>query len=1097
MKANQLVILSGLLLAITTNCPVFGQVNNPLINNSGELIEKSLKFQADEKYTEAITELSVIPENDTNYYYAMTELANSYYGNKQYDSSRAIAARALKEPTGYESLFYGILANSLDALERSDEAITVYKEAIQKFPADHLLQYNLGITYRAQKKYQEALSCFQKAAEINPYYSSCHLMIGLTYLEADQMVPAIMGFTTFLLMNPTSPKAGSVIDILQAVAQIEYKHDSITFVLKTPAGEDDFSDIESILRSKIALSSQYKSKSKLQFDLVKQIQVMCEKLDDSPGAKGFCNKNYVPFYHDLFKNDYIETLGYYILASTKQESVQSWLKKNDRKVQEFVDFTRLRMRELSVSNPITINGTTYNTMHWIKDGRLTALGNTNKQGTLNTGKWVFFYDNGMIEKEGAFDNSGKETGDWKFYFKTGELSEIHALKDGERDGVLKTFYRNGKPQSESNYSNGQITASVKIYHATGQVRNQYIVKDGMRNGPFTVFNQDGGKTEEGTYKAGKYDGGYKSYYADGGTYVTCNYVNGNLTGDYKSNYRSGKKYFEGKYVNGQPTGSARTFWENGAVKEERTFNTDGKQNGTSREYDKEGTVRREMVFNNGNEESEKSYDYDGKLWMRINSKGDKVSEVIFYDKKGGVIVNNPRTRGLSPLKGYYPGGQLFYNGQFKNDHRAGSWTTFFEDGTKKEIENYNDDGEYDGIYKSFYPNGQLEEESSYKKDKHEGYYKAYYANGKMRTEGWFQNDNKGGTWLYYNPLGILTSKEYYIDGDVTGKQHYYEENGKIYKSQVWEYDMLSKVFDYDTTGKVINTYSLDAGNGSFSSVYFNGKKRFDLQQKNGWTDGPAKFYHVNGTLSTEGKFKYDDRQGEWKWYDNASNLAKQMSYVNGKGEGKVTTYIKGKLYSVEYEIHDGSDSVYTWYFPSGKVEQTSTFRDDKRVGPTTLYNEEGQVYIVLNYENDNLISYTYYGADGKLLPPIVIKNETGAVTSTYADKKRCYEGVYKNGWRDGKFIRYFPSGAVREERFYKNNLPEGVIKKYNAAGKLISEEPYFNGDRHGTCKYYGDDGKILREENYYLGQPHGKWKYYDKAGKVTKKEQYYLGEQLN
>src|SRR6185295_2337163 len=98
MKANQLVILSGLLLSIVTNYPVFGQVNNPLINNSGDLIEKSLKFQADEKYAEAIKELSVIPENDTNYYYAMSELANSYYGNKQYDSSMAIAARALKEP---------------------------------------------------------------------------------------------------------------------------------------------------------------------------------------------------------------------------------------------------------------------------------------------------------------------------------------------------------------------------------------------------------------------------------------------------------------------------------------------------------------------------------------------------------------------------------------------------------------------------------------------------------------------------------------------------------------------------------------------------------------------------------------------------------------------------------------------------------------------------------------------------------------------------------------------------------------------------------------------------------------------------------------
>ena len=51
--------------------PLKAQENNPLINNSGEIISKSIQLQTDTDYVEAIKQLRTVPANDTNYYQAM------------------------------------------------------------------------------------------------------------------------------------------------------------------------------------------------------------------------------------------------------------------------------------------------------------------------------------------------------------------------------------------------------------------------------------------------------------------------------------------------------------------------------------------------------------------------------------------------------------------------------------------------------------------------------------------------------------------------------------------------------------------------------------------------------------------------------------------------------------------------------------------------------------------------------------------------------------------------------------------------------------------------------------------------------------------
>src|SRR5690606_28132355 len=99
----------------------------------------------------------------------LSELALSYDANKQYDEAIATCREALKKPGAYEAHLLRTLAVALDHKGEYDQSVEVFTAAIEKFPFDHLLHYNLGVTHYNNKKYDEAAQCFFNTLKINPF----------------------------------------------------------------------------------------------------------------------------------------------------------------------------------------------------------------------------------------------------------------------------------------------------------------------------------------------------------------------------------------------------------------------------------------------------------------------------------------------------------------------------------------------------------------------------------------------------------------------------------------------------------------------------------------------------------------------------------------------------------------------------------------------------------------------------------------------------------------------------------------------------------------------------------------------------------------
>ena len=60
----------------------------------------------------------------------------------------------------------------------------------------------------------------------------------------------------------------------------------------------------------------------------------------------------------------------------------------------------------------------------------------------------------------------------------------------------------------------------------------------------------------------------------------------------------------------------------------------------------------------------------------------------------------------------------------------------------------------------------------------EGLWVTYYANGNKRSEGHYKKGKKDGFWTLYHPNGVKSSEANFVEGKYTGPYTSYHDNGE-------------------------------------------------------------------------------------------------------------------------------------------------------------------------------------------------------------------------------------------------------------------------------------------------------------------------------
>lgn len=451
-------------------------------------------------------------------------------------------------------------------------------------------------------------------------------------------------------------------------------------------------------------------------------------------------------------------------------------------------------------------------------------------------------------------------------------------------------------------------------------------------------------SSEGFLRDNKPDSYWKSYYESGFIKSEGNRTNYQLDGLWKFYADTNRLQTEIEYKHGLKNGKKTTYLANETIVE--NFIDDIKE-GYSETFYKSGKIKTRVFF----------------------EKGLATGQTFEYDTTGRIITV------LIYKKGYLVSREII-NRYDKNNSKTSIWKTFFS-------------------------NGNVEEEIYYRAGMKNGFYKKYNDKGTLLSIEKYVNDVKEENVAELKEYEIR--KDYYPDGKVKIVGSYY--NGIP--------DGVRR--EYDEKGNVVKGYIFESGL----------KKGEGITDNNGQKQGQWIEYHDDGNVSARGKYVNGNRVGEWKFYYPDSQIDQQGTYTSkGKPDGEWKKWndsgVLIKEENFENGVHQGD---YQEYNDSGKTIVKGTFEEGVEQGKWTY--DIGDVSQSIEYQ------------DGVMMGMWIQKDiKTGEII---------YEGKYTDDEPVGKHVWYFPNGKKRLEGYYAAGERNGEWKYYTEDGQLFLSVTYNNG----------------------------------------------------
>jgi tetratricopeptide (TPR) repeat protein len=206
------------------------QTERPMIEDETalNLVEKANQFYNEQKYDEAIALLTQFLEKNPNVYQASLSIGDCYREKGEFDKALEEYNKVLEQAKNDETMGKEMTAKALAGigecyLKREDfeTAQNYFKKSIESYPENEILAYNVGEIYFSNQKIDEAIHYFELSSQIKPDWSSPYLKLGYAYLNKGDYEKAEQNFDKFLELDPQSPEAPNVKNIIEYLEKIK------------------------------------------------------------------------------------------------------------------------------------------------------------------------------------------------------------------------------------------------------------------------------------------------------------------------------------------------------------------------------------------------------------------------------------------------------------------------------------------------------------------------------------------------------------------------------------------------------------------------------------------------------------------------------------------------------------------------------------------------------------------------------------------------------------------------------------------------------------------------------------------------------------
>jgi antitoxin component YwqK of YwqJK toxin-antitoxin module len=124
----------------------------------------------------------------------------------------------------------------------------------------------------------------------------------------------------------------------------------------------------------------------------------------------------------------------------------------------------------------------------------------------------------------------------------------------------------------------------------------------------------------------------------------------------------------------------------------------------------------------------------------------------------------------------YPNGQLKEQYYVRIDRKGnqagdGRYSSWYADGQVQAEETYKN-GKLEGLFTTWYENGKMQVKGTYKNGKLEGLFTTWYENGQMQMEGTYKNGNLEGLFTLWDRNGLKQKEQFFRDNAIVTSKDY-------------------------------------------------------------------------------------------------------------------------------------------------------------------------------------------------------------------------------------------------------------------------------------------------------------------------------------
>lgn len=411
----------------------------------------------------------------------------------------------------------------------------------------------------------------------------------------------------------------------------------------------------------------------------------------------------------------------------------------------------------------------------------------NRKNFVIDSLWKFYDDQNKLLMEISY-SEGKKNGLRKIYGEN-ERVEEHYVND-VREGWTTIYFFNHEKKSEVNFINGKEEGVGREFAEDGRVitlsryRKGFVVDrevinrldhQGRKQGLWKYFFDDYVVQQEGTYRNNLRNGYFKSYGPDGNLIEIKKFIDDKEVFDapelteldvVRDYYANGNVKTVGSYKNGVPEGIRREYsqdgnlvasyiYSGGKVIGEGLISSEGVKDGAWKEYYVEGQLRSEGFYDKGKPVGKwKFYHQNGRLEQEgeYNAKGLYQGEWKWYYSSGTIWREEAYIDGTPDgfTTEYDSEGTIILQGEYLDGLEEGQW--IFQYGDHREEGEYQN-GLRNGLWKYFFPNGQIHFEGSYIDGNNNGKHTWYWESGRKKEEVRYIMGQPDGDWIKYNKDG--------------------------------------------------------------------------------------------------------------------------------------------------------------------------------------------------------------------------------------------------------------------------------------------------------------------------------------------------------